>query len=54
MPSTKAMGYIKQTCCPEMSLQEFTAEWKALSAEDQEQLRKWAREEGKALGITVE
>jgi hypothetical protein len=48
------MGYIKQNACNDLTLQEFQTEWKKLSPEEQEQLREWARAEGKVLGIEVE
>lgn len=50
----KAMAYIKKHACGDLSLKEFQEQWAALSQEDQDTLREWAREEGKALGVEVE
>lgn len=50
----KAMAYIKKTACDDMSLSEFTAEWNAMTPDEQEQLREWAREEGKVVGVDVD
>ena len=50
----KAMAYIKKTACADLSLSDFTSEWKSLSEDDQNTLRRWAVEEGQALGIEIE
>jgi len=50
----KAMAYIKKTACEDLTLKQFQEQWAALSPEDQDKLREWAREEGKVLGIDVE
>lgn len=50
----KAMVYIKTTACPDLGLKEFTAEWNRLTSEDQEEIRQWARAEGKVVGVEVD
>lgn len=50
----KAMAYIKKTACDDLTLKEFQEQWASLSPADQEELRKWAREEGKVNGVDVE
>lgn len=48
------MAYIKKTACDDMSLKEFQTQWANMTQEDQEQLREWARAEGKVVGVDVE
>lgn len=50
----KAMGYIKQNCCADLSLKEFQEQWTGMSPAEQEELREWARAEGKLVGVEVE
>lgn len=50
----KAMAYIKKTTCDDMSLKDFQAAWASMSPADQEELREWARAEGKIVGVDVE
>jgi len=50
----KAMAYIKKTACDDLSLKEFQEQWSSMSPEDQEELREWARAEGKIVGVDVE
>lgn len=50
----KAMAYIKGTACKDLSLAEFREQWAAMSDTEQEELREWARAEGKLFGIEVE
>ena len=48
------MAYIKTTACADLSLKEFTAEWASMTPAEQEELREWARAEGKIVGTEVD
>lgn len=50
----KAMAYIKKTACDDLSLKDFQTAWAEMTADEQEQLRVWAREEGKVVGVYVD
>lgn len=50
----KAMAYIKQNACADLSLKEFQEQWSSMTPAEQEELRQWARAEGKVVGVEVE
>jgi len=47
------MAYIKKEACNDLTLGEFSAQWKALSEADLTTLREWANDEQRVLGIEV-
>lgn len=48
------MAYIKKTACDDLSLKDFQTAWSEMTPAEQEELREWARAEGKIVGVDVE